>query len=168
MSTPTPACAPVRIVIVDDDQLVRFALRLVVEGERDMVVVGEAGDGDAAIAVVRETRPDIVLMDVRMPSRDGLSATETILGEPNPPRVLVLTTFDSDETVLRALRVGALGFVLKDTPPPQLLTAVRSVAAGTPSLSPSAVSRVVAAASGRTSARRVGSRATPLATGSRR
>ncbi|MEJ3656254.1 response regulator transcription factor [Actinomycetes bacterium KLBMP 9759] len=137
-----------RVVIVDDDQLVRLALRLIVEGEPDMGVVGEAGDGDAAVAVVREARPDVVLMDVRMPGRDGLSATETILGEPDPPAVLVLTTFDSDETVLRALRSGALGFVLKDTPPPRLLTAVRSVAAGTPVLSPSAVSRVVAAASG--------------------
>ncbi|WP_222853957.1 response regulator transcription factor [Fodinicola acaciae] len=137
-----------RIVIVDDDQLVRMALRLIVDGEPDLTVVGEAADGDAAIAVVAEQRPDVVLMDVRMPGRDGLSATTEILGRPEPPRILVLTTFDSDEMVLGALRVGALGFVLKDTPPPRLLAAVRAVAAGEPALSPAATTRLIAAATG--------------------
>jgi DNA-binding NarL/FixJ family response regulator len=137
-----------RIVIVDDDQLVRMALRLIVEGEPDLAVVGEAADGDAAVTLVHDTRPDVVLMDIRMPGRDGLSATEAILARPAPPRVLVLTTFDSDEAVLGALRIGALGFVLKDTPPPDLLGAIRAVAHGKPVLSPAATSRVIAAATG--------------------
>ncbi|MEV6909917.1 response regulator transcription factor [Amycolatopsis sp. NPDC051071] len=138
----------VRVVVVDDEHLVRMALRLIVDGEDDLVVVGEAADGDTAITVVKEHRPDVVLMDVRMPGRDGLSATEEILALPEPPRVLVLTTFDSDEMVLGALRVGALGFVLKDTPPTRILDAVRTVAAGEPALSPAATARLIAAATG--------------------
>ncbi|MBB4689364.1 response regulator transcription factor [Amycolatopsis jiangsuensis] len=138
----------VRIVIVDDDQLVRMALRLVIEGEPDLSVVAEAADGNAAITAVDEHRPDVVLMDVRMPGRDGLSATREILARPEPPRVLVLTTFDSDELVLGALQAGALGFVLKDTPPPQIVTAVRTVSGGNPALSPAATARVIAAATG--------------------
>ncbi|WP_413754997.1 response regulator [Streptomyces sp. MMBL 11-3] len=137
---------PVRVVIVDDEQLVRMALRLVIDGEPDLSVVAEAADGDAAISVVDEHRPDVVLMDVRMPGRDGLSATRELLSRPSPPRVLILTTFDSDDLVLGALRTGALGFVLKDTQPPQLLEAVRSVADGNPVLSPAATARVIAAA----------------------
>ncbi|MCQ4200312.1 response regulator [Streptomyces sp. NPDC058737] len=139
---------PVRVVIVDDEQLVRMALRLVIDGEPDLSVVAEAADGDAAISVVDEHRPDVVLMDVRMPGRDGLSATRELLSRPSPPRVLILTTFDSDDLVLDALRTGALGFVLKDTQPPQLLEAVRSVADGNPVLSPAATTRVIAAATG--------------------
>ncbi|MEU9651866.1 response regulator transcription factor [Streptomyces sp. NPDC048110] len=139
---------PVRVVIVDDEQLVRMALRLVIDGEPDLSVVAEAADGDAAISVVDEHRPDVVLMDVRMPGRDGLSATRELLSRPSPPRVLILTTFDSDDLVLGALRTGALGFVLKDTQPPQLLEAVRSVADGNPVLSPAATTRVIAAATG--------------------
>ncbi|MGW4401333.1 response regulator transcription factor [Amycolatopsis nivea] len=138
----------VRVVIVDDDQLVRMSLRLMLDGEADLEVAGEAADGDAAIAEVRRLRPDVVLMDVRMPGRDGLSATEAILGWPDPPRILVLTTFDSDEMVLGALRAGALGFVLKDTPPPDILAAVRAVADGNPALSPAATSRLITAAMG--------------------
>ncbi|WP_098513876.1 response regulator transcription factor [Amycolatopsis sulphurea] len=138
----------VRIVLVDDDQLVRMALRLVIEGEPDLSVVAEAADGEAALGVVEQHRPDVVLMDVRMPGRDGLSATREILSWPDPPRVLVLTTFDSDELVLGALRAGALGFVLKDTPPPQIITAVRTVAGGNPALSSAATARVIAAATG--------------------
>ncbi|MFF8571724.1 response regulator [Streptomyces sp. NPDC015408] len=139
---------PVRVVIVDDEQLVRMALRLVIEGEPDLTVVAEAADGDTAIAAVDEHRPDVVLMDVRMPGRDGLSATRELLTRPAPPRVLILTTFDSDDLVLGALRTGALGFVLKDTQPPQLLDAVRAVADGNPVLSPAATARVIAAATG--------------------
>ena len=139
---------PVRVVIVDDEQLVRMALRLVIDGEPDLTVVAEAADGDAAITVVDEHRPDVVLMDVRMPGRDGLSTTRELLTRPAPPRVLMLTTFDSDDLVLGALRAGALGFVLKDTPPPQILDAVRTVAAGNPVLSPAATARVIAAATG--------------------
>ncbi|MBO3675464.1 response regulator transcription factor [Streptomyces sp. NEAU-YJ-81] len=139
---------PVRVVIVDDEQLVRMALRLVIDGEPDLTVVAEAADGDAAITVVDEQRPDVVLMDVRMPGRDGLSTTRELLTRPVPPRVLMLTTFDSDDLVLGALRAGALGFVLKDTPPPQILDAVRTVADGNPVLSPAATARVIAAATG--------------------
>jgi DNA-binding NarL/FixJ family response regulator len=137
---------PVRVVVVDDEELVRMALRLVIDGEPDLTVVGEAADANAAIAVVDELRPDVVLMDVRMPGRDGLSATRELLSRPAPPRALILTTFDSDDLVLGALRTGAYGFVLKDTQPPQLLDAVRTVAAGNPVLSPAATTRVIAAA----------------------
>ncbi|MER8003427.1 response regulator transcription factor [Streptomyces sp. NPDC095613] len=139
---------PVRVVIVDDDQLVRMALRLVIDGEPDLTVVAEAADGDAAITVVDEQRPDVVLMDVRMPRRDGLSATRELLTRPAPPGVLMLTTFDSDDLVLGSLRAGALGFVLKDTPPARILDAVRTVADGNPVLSPAATARVIAAATG--------------------
>ncbi|MFE4449281.1 response regulator [Streptomyces sp. NPDC056796] len=137
---------PVRVVIVDDEQLVRMALRLVIDGEPDLTVVAEAADGNAALAVVDEQRPDVVLMDVRMPGRDGLDTTRELLGRPSPPRVLMLTTFDSDDLVLGALRAGALGFVLKDTPPSRILDAVRTVADGNPVLSPAATARVIAAA----------------------
>ncbi|MCL6289887.1 MULTISPECIES: response regulator transcription factor [unclassified Streptomyces] len=139
---------PVRVVIVDDDQLVRMALRLVIDGEPDLTVVAEAADGRAAITVVDEQRPDVVLMDVRMPVLDGLSATRELLTHPVPPRVLMLTTFDSDDLVLGALRAGALGFVLKDTQPSRILDAVRTVADGNPVLSPAATARVIAAATG--------------------
>ncbi|MGW5733241.1 MULTISPECIES: response regulator [Streptomyces] len=143
---------PVRVVIVDDEQLVRMALRLVIDGEPDLTVVAEAADGNEAITVVDEERPDVVLMDVRMPGRDGLSATRELLTRPEPPRVLMLTTFDSDDLVLGALRAGALGFVLKDTQPPQILDAVRTVADGKSVLSPAATARVIAAATGPQSA----------------
>ncbi|ASO18653.1 DNA-binding NarL/FixJ family response regulator [Actinoalloteichus hoggarensis] len=139
---------PTRVAIVDDDGLTRMALRLVVDGEPDLTVVGEAADGDAALAMVAEQRPDVVLMDVRMPGRDGLDTTRELLGRPVPPKVLMLTTFDSDELVLGALRAGALGFVLKDTPPARIVDAVRTVAAGNPVLSPAATARVIAAATG--------------------
>ncbi|MEU3264354.1 response regulator transcription factor [Streptomyces bacillaris] len=144
---------PVRVVIVDDEQLVRMALRLIIDGEPDLTVVGEAGDGNAALAVVDEQRPDVVLMDVRMPGRDGLVTTRELLIRPAPPRVLMLTTFDSDDLVLGALRAGALGFVLKDTPPARILDAVRTVAEGNPVLSPAATARVIAAATGPDSSR---------------
>ncbi|MEU6676366.1 response regulator transcription factor [Streptomyces sp. NPDC046925] len=139
---------PVRVVIVDDEELVRMALRLVIDGEPDLTVVAEAADGNAAITVVDEHRPDVVLMDVRMPGRDGLSATQELLTRAAPPRVLMLTTFDSDDLVLGALQAGALGFVLKDTRPAQILDAVRTVADGEPVLSPAAAARVIAAATG--------------------
>ncbi|QFU91717.1 response regulator transcription factor [Amycolatopsis sp. YIM 10] len=139
---------PTRVVIVDDDQLVRMALRLVVDGEPDLTVVAEAADGESALTVVDQHRPDVVLMDVRMPGRDGLSATRELLTRPSPPKVLMLTTFDSDELVLGALEAGALGFVFKDTPPPRIVDAVRMVAEGNPVLSPAATARVIAAATG--------------------
>ncbi|MFE0874275.1 response regulator [Streptomyces smyrnaeus] len=139
---------PVRVVIVDDDPLVRMALRLIIDGEPDLALVAEATDGNTAIGAVDEHRPDVVLMDVRMPGRDGLSATRELLGRPPPPSVLMLTTFDSDDLVLGALRSGALGFVLKDTPPARIADAVRTVADGNPALSPEATARVIAAATG--------------------
>ncbi|WP_406465694.1 response regulator transcription factor [Streptomyces sp. NBC_00111] len=136
----------VRVVIVDDDRLVRMALRLVIDAEPDLTVVAEAADGDDAITVVDEQQPDVVLMDVRMPGRDGLSATRELLTRPAPPRVLMLTTFDSDDLVLGALHAGALGFVLKDTPPARILDAVRTVADGNSVLSPAVTARVITAA----------------------
>lgn len=141
-----------RVVIVDDDQLVRMALRLVIDGEPDLTLVAEAPDGDTAIAVIGEQRPDVVLMDVRMPGRDGLDTTRELLSLPEPPRVLMLTTFDSDDLVLGALRAGALGFVLKDTPPSRIVDAVHTVAEGNPVLSPVATAKVIAAATGPQSA----------------
>ncbi|PWS46609.1 DNA-binding response regulator, partial [Streptomyces sp. FT05W] len=143
---------PVRVVVVDDEELVRMALRLVIDGEPDLTVVAEAADGNAALRVVDEQRPDVVLMDVRMPGRDGLDTARELLARPAPPRVLMLTTFDSSDLVLGALRVGALGFVLKDTPPSRILDAVRTVADGNPVLSPAATARVIAAATGPDSA----------------
>ncbi|WP_327215751.1 response regulator transcription factor [[Kitasatospora] papulosa] len=143
---------PARVVVVDDEELVRMALRLVIDGEPDLTVVAEAADGNAALRVVDEQRPDVVLMDVRMPGRDGLDTARALLARPAPPRVLMLTTFDSSDLVLGALRVGALGFVLKDTPPSRILDAVRTVADGNPVLSPAATARVIAAATGPDSA----------------
>ncbi|MGW4068767.1 response regulator [Nocardia grenadensis] len=138
----------VRVVIVDDDQLVRMVLRLVIDGEPDLTVVAEAADGDSALEVVDEQRPDVVLMDVRMPGRDGVDTTRYLRAVPAAPAVLMLTTFDSDELVLGALRAGALGFVLKDTPPARIADAIRTVAAGNPVLSPTVTARVIAAATG--------------------
>jgi len=137
-----------RIVIVDDDPMVRTGLKLILGGAPDLELAGEAGDGRQAVEVVRRVRPDVVLMDIRMPVQDGLVTTEQLLAEPNPPRVLVLTTFDADDLVLRALRLGASGFLLKDTPPPKMIEAVRAVARGEPALSPSVTYQVIAAATG--------------------
>lgn len=127
----------VRVVVVDDDPLVRSALSLMLGGQPDLAVVGEAGDGRAGVALVRELRPDVVLMDIRMPVLDGLAATRLLHAEPAPPRVIVLTTFDADDHVVGALAAGADGFLLKDTPPPQIVAAIRRVADGEPMLSPS-------------------------------
>ena len=135
-----------RIVIVDDDPMVRTGLRLILGGEPDLDLVGEAGNGREAMDVVRTLHPDVVLMDIRMPVQDGLVTTELLLAEPTPPRILVLTTFDADDLVLRALRLGASGFLLKDTPPPKMIEAVRAVARGEPALSPSVTYQVIAAA----------------------
>lgn len=122
--------APVRIVLVDDQSLFRAGIRMVIDSQSDLEVVGEASDGREAIDVVRQVRPDIVLMDVRMPVMDGLAATAEILREPEPPRVIVLTTFDLDEAAARAIQGGASGFLLKDAEPEFLLSAVRTVHAG--------------------------------------
>ncbi|WP_082309962.1 response regulator transcription factor [Nonomuraea sp. SBT364] len=143
-----------RLVIVDDDAMVRTGLRLILGGEPDFELVGEAADGRQAMDVIRELTPDVVLMDIRMPVQDGLVTTELLLGRPDPPRILVLTTFDADDMVLRALRLGARGFLLKDTPPPKMIEAVRAVARGEPVLSPSVAQQVIAAATARHEPRR--------------
>jgi DNA-binding NarL/FixJ family response regulator len=127
----------VRVLVVDDDPLVRSALGLMLGGQPDVEVVGEAADGRAGIALARELRPDVVLMDIRMPVLNGLDATRALHAEPDPPRVIVLTTFDADEHVVGALAAGADGFLLKDTPPAQILEAIHKVADGEPMLSPS-------------------------------
>jgi DNA-binding NarL/FixJ family response regulator len=133
---------PTRVLVVDDDPLVRVGLRMLLNGD-DLVVVGEAGDGAEAARQVDALQPDVVLMDIRMPGVHGLTATETIRGLPDPPEVIVLTTFDADEHVLRALRAGAAGFLLKDTSPADILTAVHRVAGGDAQLSPSVLRQLI-------------------------
>jgi DNA-binding NarL/FixJ family response regulator len=140
--------APVRVVLVDDDQLVRVGLRMLLSGDDGLVVVGEAGDGLEAEGVIAATAPDVVLMDIRMPRCDGLVATERELRRRPDLAVLVLTTFEGDDLVLGALQVGARGFLLKDTPPHELVQAVRTVASGRSILSPSVLDRVIAFAAG--------------------
>jgi DNA-binding NarL/FixJ family response regulator len=127
----------IRVLLVDDDPLVRAGLRMILSSADDVDVVGEAGDGAEAVEVVRAHRPDVVLMDIRMPGTDGLAGTASVTALPDPPRVVVLTTFNLDDYVFRALEAGAAGFLLKDTPPRDLINAVRVVAAGDAMLSPS-------------------------------
>ena len=147
----------IRVAVVDDDALVRTGLGLILGGASDLELVAEAADGEDAPALVTEHRPDVVLMDIRMPRRDGLWATRAILALPDPPAVMVLTTFDADDLVLQALAAGAAGFLLKDTPPAKMVEAIRAVAAGEPTLSPSVAARVIAAATrGAGSGRRAG------------
>ncbi len=133
----------VRVLLVDDEELVRFGLRTVLEAAGDFEVVGEAGDGAAAVRSAHELRPDVVLMDIRMPVKDGLAATREILALPHPPQVAVLTTFHADEYVYAALAAGAGGFLLKDTPPREIAAAVRAVAEGTATLSPAVTSKLI-------------------------
>ncbi len=134
---------PIRLVLADDDPLVRMGLRMLLDGDEDIAVVAEAADGQAALAAVDEHSPDLVLMDIRMPVMDGLSATERLRALPAPPEVIVLTTFDADEQVVRALRAGASGFLLKDTPPEEIVRAIRVVAAGESMLSPAVTRRLI-------------------------
>lgn len=136
------SASTIRLAIVDDDPLVRSALGLMLGGQPDLEIVGEASDGRAGVDLARAERPDIVLMDLRMPRLSGLEATRELQRLPEPPRVIVLTTFDADEHVVGALGAGADGFLLKDTPPAQIVAAIRRVAKGEPMLSP-AVTRTL-------------------------
>lgn len=126
----------IRVLIVDDDPLVRSALVLMLGGQDDVDIVGEAEDGVVGLTAIADLTPDVVLMDIRMPRLDGLEATVQALALPSPPHVIVLTTFDADEHVLGALAAGADGFLLKDTPPNEILDAIRRVAGGDQILSP--------------------------------
>ncbi len=139
----TTTTARVRVLIVDDDPLVRTALTMMLTGADGITVVGEAVDGATALDAVAAHRPDLVLMDIRMPRMDGLAATEALRRRAGAPEVIVLTTFAADEYVLRALRAGAGGFLLKDTPPVQLVAAIKSVAAGEGILSPTVTRRLI-------------------------
>ena len=133
----------IRVVIADDQALMRAAYRMIFEAEPDIELVGEASDGDEAIRVARETSPDVVIMDVRMPGRNGIEATRVLVSEDRPEtRVIMLTTFDMDEYVYDALQAGASGFLLKDLPPEQLILGIRAVCRGESLLSP-AITRVV-------------------------
>jgi len=128
----------IRVALVDDQALFRAGIRMLVDSQDDLEVVGEASDGREGIAVVRATHPDVVLMDIRMPVLDGLSATAELLADPDPPRIVMLTTFDLDEAAARAIREGASGFLLKDADPEFLLAAIRTVHAGSAVIAASA------------------------------
>jgi DNA-binding NarL/FixJ family response regulator len=139
-----PASRPVRVVIIDDDALVRTALAMILRDDAAIELVGEADDGDVGLDLVARVAPDVVLMDIRMPRLDGLEALARLMGRPAPPKVIVLTTFDADDYVLRALRGGASGFLLKHTPPAEIIEAVHKVAAGDHTLSPSVTAQLIA------------------------
>jgi DNA-binding NarL/FixJ family response regulator len=138
----------IRVLLVDDDALVRSGLKLMLAGVDDIEVVGEVDDGRGVLAAVDVHRPDVVLMDIRMPQLDGIAATRLLQSQPHPPRVIVVTTFDADELVLRALRAGAAGFLLKDTPPAEIVQAIQHVHAGDGSLSPAVARRLIALVAG--------------------
>jgi DNA-binding NarL/FixJ family response regulator len=133
----------VRVLVVDDDALVRAGLSMLLAGAEDIEIVGEATDGSEVAQAVAEHRPDVVLMDIRMPGMDGLAATELLRAHEDAPEVIVLTTFEADDYVLRALRAGASGFLLKDTPPAEIVRGVWAVAAGEPMLSPTVTRRLI-------------------------
>jgi DNA-binding NarL/FixJ family response regulator len=133
----------IRVLLVDDQALVRAGFRMILEAEDDLEVVGEAADGTQAIAEARRLRPDVVLMDVRMPELDGIEAARRLVGEGVESKVVMLTTFDMDEYVYEALRAGASGFLLKDVPPEQLVAGVRAVASGDALLAPAVTRRVI-------------------------
>jgi DNA-binding NarL/FixJ family response regulator len=139
-----PQPAPIRVLIVDDDALVRAGLTLMLKGAADLLVVGAVADGGEVQAAVDQCAPDVVLMDIRMSGLDGIEATRRLRGRPDAPEVIVLTTFDADEHVFRALRSGASGFLLKDTPPEGIVDAIRRVVGGEPILSPSVTRRLIA------------------------
>ncbi|MGY1619190.1 response regulator [Geodermatophilus sp. SYSU D00691] len=133
----------VRVVLVDDQQMVRAGFRMVIDSQDDLLVVGEAGDGAAAVELLRRTPADVVLMDVRMPGTDGIEATRQVTALPDAPRVVVLTTFDLDEYVVAAIGAGASGFLLKDAPPEEMLGAIRTVHAGDSVIAASSTRRLL-------------------------
>jgi len=143
MDAVTPA-GPIRVVIIDDDALVRAGIALILGGDEGLAVVGEAGDGAQGVSLVRRLDPDVVLMDIRMPTLDGIRATQLLMADAQPPRIIVLTTFDADELIERAVAAGAAGFLLKDTPPARLVAAIHDAAAGLPALSPVAAAHLMA------------------------
>ena len=134
---------PIRVLLVDDDPLVRGGLSMMLSGSDALSVVGEADDGAAGVEAVATLSPDVVLMDIRMPGMDGLAAIELLQQRGHTSHVIVLTTFDADDQVVRALRAGAAGFLLKDTPPADIVRAIERVAAGEPMLSPAIVQRLI-------------------------
>jgi DNA-binding NarL/FixJ family response regulator len=134
----------IRVLLVDDQEMVRAGFRMIVSAEPDVTVVGEAADGAAAVAAARRLRPDVTLMDIRMPRMDGIAATVELLADgPAPTRVVMLTTFDLDEHVYDALRAGASGFLLKSSPPEEMVRAIRLVAGGAALLDPAVTRRVI-------------------------
>ena len=139
----TSVTRQIGVLIVDDDALVRAGLKMMLDGAAGIAVVGEASDGDEVPAAVDRHRPDLVLMDLRMARVSGIIATSRVRARPNPPEVVILTTFDADEDVLRALRAGASGFLLKDAPPAQIIEAIHKVIAGDPILSPRITRRLM-------------------------
>lgn len=142
----------IRVLLVDDDALVRAGLRLILGGSKDVEVVGESGDGAAAVETAGQLEPDVVLMDIRMPVMDGIEATRALRGRSPAPHVIVLTTFDADDLVVQALSAGASGFLLKDTRPERLIGAIHAVCAGDPFLSPSVTRQLVSKVTGATAA----------------
>ncbi|MFD3941849.1 response regulator [Streptomyces sp. NPDC058579] len=138
----------IRVIVADDEPLMRFALRTLLESQDGIVVISEAGDGAQVLEQAREGRPDIVLTDLRMPGMDGIAATRRLMELPEPPAVLVLTTFDTEDGIARALRAGATGYLLKDAPPEQVVAAVRLVASGATALAPGPASRLAMAGAG--------------------
>jgi DNA-binding NarL/FixJ family response regulator len=140
---PSTAAATIRVLIVDDDPLVRAGLTMMLGGASRIEVVGEAADGSEVLGALDRHRADVVLMDLRMPKLDGIAAMELVRRQPRPPAVLVLTTFDTDDQVLRALRLGAAGFLVKDTPPAEIVRAIELVAAGESMLSPTVTRRLI-------------------------
>jgi DNA-binding NarL/FixJ family response regulator len=138
----------IRVLLVDDDALVRSGLRMMLAGAPGLEVVAEAADGREVLGAVDHHRPDVVLMDIRMPQLDGIAATRLLLAQPHPPAILMLTTFDADELVLRALQAGAAGFLLKDTPPAEIVRAIELVHAGDAMLSPAITRRLIALVAG--------------------
>ncbi len=142
----------IRVLLVDDDALVRSGLRMMLAGAASLEVVAEAADGREVLGAVDLHRPDVVLMDIRMPHLDGIAATRLLAAQPDPPAVLVLTTFDADELVLRALQAGAAGFLLKDTAPAEIVRAIELVDAGDGMLSPTVTRRLISMVAGDTDA----------------